>query len=323
MMFSPDASPFPVQEHIDSDEDGVGFSLRLANANGVTFNELARLLASPGHLYIPGSASPAIAFLFGANPSDVYNAFAQAYFRGDRLGALLLGHQFLRPYHLRQHRPQVCPHCLRERQRAPATWALSLVTACPTHYARLIDRCVCGRPISWRRPSIDICQCGRHLSSLQQPTVRADRREIEVSGVAAALLTRQAFSLTPCSPLPPFTNELSLDTFLRLIWAFGILTDTDHRDAPRCTSRVLPTSEASNVVCRAVDRLAEMSTTRSCRHKIAPTALESIRDDCTSESDLSLIGELIRYLGQSRPRVLRRHFRTVGEQLQLFGVQNA
>ncbi|WP_425530625.1 TniQ family protein, partial [Stenotrophomonas maltophilia] len=71
----------------------------------------------------------------------------------------------MRPYHLRQAHPQICPACIGENHRALATWSIGLGTACPKHGLRLRDRCQCGRPLCWRRPALDICECGLSLTT--------------------------------------------------------------------------------------------------------------------------------------------------------------
>jgi hypothetical protein len=154
LMFPYATVPYPIQDEVEPDEDGVGFVLRMATVNGITFNQLARKLASPGHLYLPAVASSALAFMFGCSPIRLEQAFVKPYFRGDiSQGAAFLGHQFLRPYLLKQAHPQLCPGCLAETQRAHAAWSVALVTCCPDHRVKLIDRCMCGRRVSWRRPS--------------------------------------------------------------------------------------------------------------------------------------------------------------------------
>lgn len=319
-MFVEATVPYPRQDEIDADEDGVGFALRMATLNGITFNELARRLASPGHLYLPANSTGAIAFMFGCTPMRLRSAFVTRYFRGEAHGARFLGHNFLRPYHLRQTRPQLCPACIRQHARALAAWSVCLVTACPTHRFRLLDRCICGRPISWRRPSIDICECGRLLTDADQPVRRGDPRELAVSSQIMYLLGAAHFRLHPLDEALSVLDGLSVDTFVRLLWIFGAV---DSNVCPRglhAANRLLSANEASALCCRAYDRLIRVIESKKHATGVAihRVALEALRLDCESLTDVQLVESLCsRLIGKrdcGRNRLLRGHER----QLPLF-----
>lgn len=323
-MFPPETVPFPRQDEVGADEDGVGFALRMATANGITFNELARRLASPGHLYLPSHASSAVAFMFGCTPHRLEHAFVRRYFRGDSFGAAFVGQHFLRPYHLRQTSPQLCPLCLGQNLRALAAWSISLVTCCPSHRIQLLDICTCGRPICWRRPSIDFCECGRRLTEPDQTIKPADAREIAVSAQIMFLLGPAHFRLRPPDRLPPGFDDISVDTFVRLIWSFGIIEDEQVRDHPRSTNRLLSTAESSALVCRAVDRLTMTIGKRSLppRVRISVTGVDALREECGSSADLQLIDALISCVRPIRSGHSLRHGREIFEQLSLFTDNN-
>ncbi|PMS16463.1 hypothetical protein C0Z18_23110 [Trinickia dabaoshanensis] len=293
-MFPSSTAPYPRQDEIDADEDGVGFALRMATRNGITFNELARQLASPGHLYLPSQSVGAIALMFGCTPIRLHRAFVQRYFRGESYGAQFLGHEFQRPYFLRQTRPQICPACLRERTRALAAWSICLITACPFHGIRLLDRCSCGRPVCWRRLSVEFCECGRLLTDRNQRIKQADPRELVISSQAMYLLGSNHFRLRPDDAMFGVFDGISIDTFLRLIWVFGIVTEGERAPRAGCISRILPTSDASTVCCRAFDRLARVigATKNVVEIDVHQTALEALRLDCISRPDIQLVESL-------------------------------
>ncbi|MFB9327824.1 TniQ family protein [Paenibacillus aurantiacus] len=56
---------------------------------------------------------------------------------------------------------QVCSICLKEASYQRNLWELSLVTTCPLHSCRLIDRCQdCGKAINPYRKKMSYCNCG-------------------------------------------------------------------------------------------------------------------------------------------------------------------
>lgn len=60
---------------------------------------------------------------------------------------------------------KVCPDCVRESRCCHRTWILPGAIVCPAHARPLIDTCGrCQRLITWRRPAVDVCSCGRYLT---------------------------------------------------------------------------------------------------------------------------------------------------------------
>ncbi len=323
-MFVGATVPYPRQDEIDDDEDGVGFALRMATLNGITFNELARRLASPGHLYLPASSSGAIAFMFGCAPMRLHSAFVTRYFRGEAYGARFVGHDFLRPYHLRQTRPQLCPACIRQHVRALAAWSVCLVTACPTHRLRLLDQCICGRPVSWRRPSIDICECGRLLTDIDQPVQGGDPRELAVSSQIMYLLGPAHFRLHSLDGALGAFDGLSVDTFVRLLWIFGTVDTNACPRGSRAANQLLPTNEAAALCCRAYDRLARVTESKKQATGVAVhhVALDALRLDCRSLADVQLVESLCSRLIGKRVYGRNRSPRGNEQQLLLFDEQD-
>ena len=258
--------------------------------------------------------------MFGGTPTRLARAFVTRYFRGEAHGARFLGHEFLRPYLLRQTRPQICPTCLRLDAKALAAWSISLVTACPIHRLALLDHCVCGRVVSWRRPSIDTCECGRLLTEAYQPVRQGDPREISISAQVTYLLDTDQFH-------PPFDenlgqfNSVSVDFFLRLVWIFGIIDRDSNGSRAHSANRLLPTSEASLLCGRAYDRLTRLMDLS--RHSgvvtIHHTALDALLDECRSVAESQFINSLQSRLNSAfSSNAVDRHRKLV-KQLPLFG----
>ncbi|WP_439890310.1 TniQ family protein [Ralstonia sp. 25C] len=323
MMLRTETMPYPRQEEISPEEDGVGFALRMAIANGLTFCDLARHLATPGHLYLPATACGSVAFMFGCTPERLKRAFVVRESHQGAQSANFLDHHFLRPYHLRQGSPQLCPACLEENHRALAAWSVCLVTSCPKHGLRLQDQCQCGRSIRWRRPALDICECGLCLTTRDQVPVVADARELAVSRHIADLLNAAPGQsvVRTASCLPIGFGNLSIDTFLRLFWIFGIVNSLQAEDHPRCANRCLSTDEAAALVRRAFDRLVSLVTRRpSCELvRIPIPALRALYEDCTTQDDLRCLSSLISRLHKRAPTRQLLRLTTIDHQLPLFG----
>ncbi len=323
MMLRTETMPYPRQEEISPEEDGVGFALRMAIANGLTFCDLARHLATPGHLYLPATACGSVAFMFGCTPERLKRAFVVRESHQGAQSADFLDHHFLRPYHLRQTCPQLCPACIEEDHRALAAWSVCLVTSCTKHGLRLQNRCQCGRSIRWRRPALDICECGLCLTTRDQVPVVADARELAVSRHIADLLNAAPGQLAvrTASCLPTGFGNLSIDTFLRLFWIFGIVDSLQAEDHPRCANRCHSTDEAAALVRRAFDRLASLVTRRPyCEPvRIPIPALRALYDDCTTQDDLRCLSSLISRLHKRAPTRQLLRLSTIDHQLPLFG----
>ncbi|WP_429342355.1 TniQ family protein [Paraburkholderia sp. GAS42] len=217
-----DTLPYPFVDEIFPDEDGVGYALRMADANALSFHQLATHLASPGHCYLPYSSAPEIAFMFGGTSELIARALVRRHFEDGITVADFAEHRFLRPKHLRQLRPQLCPFCLLEHGHARASWSITMMCCCTEHEVCLIDQCVCGRPISWRRRSLLVCECGRMLLGSSNSTHPATKGALAICRQIEYLLGRAHFRLQSQldSELAVF-DDISVDTFLRLVWALG------------------------------------------------------------------------------------------------------
>lgn len=83
-----------------------------------------------------------------------------------------------------------CPACLAEVDHWPQAWELSLCVACPDHRLALVDVCHgCGQPVTWSRPALLRCVCGRRLA--EAPWIKAGDREVEFSRLLVAKLNGQ------------------------------------------------------------------------------------------------------------------------------------
>lgn len=211
--------PLPVASPLHHDESGNGYALRMAVANGIPFSELAGLVASPGHRYMPAKAAPILAYLFGGSSVEIQRAIPKHRVSNGKTRVAFMGHTLNRSYLVRHTWPQVCPACLCEYGYAKALWDLAMSVACEIHRVVLVDRCnMCDRRLSWRRPSLNACWCGHTLSEL--PGIVAGDDAYMWSLQLARLLAAEV--VHGRSDGFVFLNGLDFDMCQRLVRACGL-----------------------------------------------------------------------------------------------------
>jgi len=269
--------PLPVQSKIYSDESGNGFALRLLGQNGLTFSDLATVVASVGHRYVPASAASHVAYLFGESVDSLIRAIPLTYKSNGCLVARFMDQYISRPYHLRHTRPQVCTQCLDEIGRARAVWEISLFTACPIHGCTLIDVCPqCRRSLSWRRPSLKSCFCGFDFASYVPD--RASPEHIWISRCIEQGLLGNSAAENAIDDLY-YLSKLSLDSILRLLRSVGISEHMNGRDLlPGKLTRVLRTADAHMVVSRAVTRLRQIESDKVRQNEVSRSRTWGVKD---------------------------------------------
>jgi hypothetical protein len=141
---------------------------------------------------------------------------------------------------------------------------------------------------------MDLCECGRRLGPSHQICRDATAQELAITSQAMYLLGPPSFRLRPSDSLFGVFDRLSVDTFVRLIWIFGIVDGDDPKRLPRCANKVLTTLEASMVCIRAYDRLALIldrgrSTSGFAVHL---AALDALRTESSEASDIRLLDSL-------------------------------
>jgi len=140
-----------------------GFLLRLAEGNG---------LAGSGELFGQKPPSPdVLAGYIGLEGDDdsIARLFRQ---RGPGAKGTL---------RLWNHRTsRYCPLCWRDEKQWRQEWELTLLTACPQHGCRLVDRCQsCGLLLDWRRKSLGHCRSEHSLGIL--PSQQASAAELALA----------------------------------------------------------------------------------------------------------------------------------------------
>ncbi|RZT91733.1 TniQ protein [Advenella incenata] len=274
----------PIQDDLKPDESGNGYALRMTEANGIQFSQLARSMASLGHRYLPNEAAGKIAYLFGGNPIDVGKAIPKTYREKGHVFTVFKDCILTRPYHVRKSWIQVCPLCLLEAGFAQAVWELSLVTACPRHCIRLLDHCPkCFRKLTWRRPNLLECNCGKSLADSDLEL--ASKAELWLSSTVFCHLSGARMRLEKEFPYS-FLAGLSLDILLRLIRALGISRGIEPISdfKPGKLTRVLSSNEAVQVVRRAFLRISDLYEKNSGLFVSASIHMRDVEDICIHSS---------------------------------------
>jgi hypothetical protein len=219
---------------------------------------------------------------------------------------------------------RVCPRCLSERGFCKLSWSFRLVPVCHWHRLPLMAACLhCRRTISWDRPQIDICPCGRFLRPAPIP-VEAPPAVIDWAlWVERRLTTPTATArdpgLTPA--VPRMLNELTLDGAFRLVVAFGLLQrQADQPLAAAATARA--TDGAIRMIVRGLERLSLIDGSLQRVRELAPqihvAALERLRTHPADSVDANCAALLLQHLGDRSDRHVDMRGRYVRGQMTLF-----
>ena len=218
--------------------------------------------------------------------------------RGLRLGA----RQFSAASLLVGKSARVCPHCLPELGFCELSWCFKLAPVCPSHGVPHLGACVhCRRTISWDRPQIDICSCGRYfrpaLVTAEPPLVVIDWARWISRRLAPTRVSAREAAIQLA--VPRMLDELSLDGAFRLVEAFGLLQKPDEQ--PRvaaATARSI--AGAMGVIARGLERLAFIDGSLERVRDIAPqihiAALERLRASAVDPVDASCAALLLRHV---------------------------
>lgn len=156
----------PIGKFPAAGESGMSWVLRVATANLVSMSWLRSRLAVLQPRPFNAEDSLKLAAVLAADPSEL-RARLPIYGRVGRTPAILyFGQTTLIAPCLRFRRPQVCPTCLHCFGYCPGAWDYSCHAVCPIHHVPMVEQCVrCKHPLTWDRPSIDVCKCGAYIES--------------------------------------------------------------------------------------------------------------------------------------------------------------
>lgn len=219
---------------------------------------------------------------------------------------------------------RVCPICLSEFGFCELSWSFKLAPVCPRHKVPYLGTCVhCRQSISWDRPQIDICTCGRYF---KPASVVADPPAAVIAWVdwVAARLAPSSVASRETEGLlavPRMLNELTLDGAFRLIEAFGLLQRPDEQPlVAAATARSIP--GAVGLIARGLERLAHIDGRLQKVRDLAPqihiSALERLRAHAADTADANCAAVLLRHLGDRSDRDVDMRGRHARGQMVLF-----
>jgi len=254
-----DLQPLPVRVMPQNGESGLAFLLRAAQRNGMTLQVLFAWLGIGQSQIVTPDAVARLAWVTEVPRSWLETCMVT---RGDgsrHRCCAWADASWACALALRGSRPQFCPACLREGRACQAMWELSGAFACLQHGALLCDTCGhCGRPLSWQRPSIDVCCCGHYFSKGQSPI--AEKQHLAWTEYLLFKVNGRPTSSMPTWSHPAWFNHLSVDGIITIVHAVGVREKPNMR-VSGASARAVPTPLAMcGFVSRALDRLDVMGT---------------------------------------------------------------
>ena len=181
-------------------ESLLGYVLRVSEANGyeTPWHVLAHAGLNQAEISSTGLPVDKLTAVLGLPRNGLDHLAYSVTDSGGERNYQLLGHSLgkrLGYDPLRLHKPQVCPHCVKESGYIDAFFDLSLAVACPAHRCTLVSECpACGAPLSWFRPGLLTCKCGASLQNA--PTEDVPAALVDLMAILWANLHRRPTSAT-------------------------------------------------------------------------------------------------------------------------------
>lgn len=317
-------SQLPVEVMRFDGESGIGHVMRAFWANGMSMTRVYEWLHVRLGKPLRDVDARVLAWVVQAPPEwlaeRLFMAPGAADDRRVRLGARTFSAAPL----LMGKTARICPRCLSELGFCDLGWSFKFAPTCPKHGVPLLGACVhCKRTISWDRPQIDICRCGRYYKPAHATG------EPPPAALAWALWVRARLS-TGAAPgqedgirvaVPRMLDELSLDGAFRLVEAFGFFEEADEQPlAAASTARSI--AGAISVIVRGLERLmlidGNLGWVRDLGPRLHIAALERLRAYAVDAADANCAALLLRNLGDCSGRDVDMRGRHARGQMALF-----
>lgn len=325
-----DLQPLPVAVEASDEESGLGFLLRCAHANGIALQFLANHAGVRSLRWMVPRDIETLAYLAGVSPNWLGQRVKTRRQVNGRRQYSYLGWEWGSIASLRVKQPQVCPECLAEYAICRAEWDVAMIFACPVHRALLIDRCShCGMRLTWLRPAIDVCCCGRylrrsgrehHLSRDEMPWCQTLSARLEGKHLARAVEL-------PTIQLPEWIFHVTPDGASRLVHALGALSKPGQCLSSAKVVEIPSPFELAEVIERGLARgrmLLEQSIEfrRSMRVLIYEPGLQRLARQGVVFEDQQAAAQLMKSLDCESQDLVERERRRGGRptkgQLELF-----
>ena len=319
-------SPLPVRCDLSDDESGYGFLLRSSKANGISLDRLMELAGVRSRTWLRLKDIETLAFLTNTAPDALAYRTRQRSVSGGRRVFAFLGCEWMGVEAFRVRSLQVCPDCLKERERCPAVWELTGYCVCVRHHRLLIDRCGrCQRQLGWSRPATDICRCKHYLArtaeqAVANPLLTAWCAWLESRSVGARLLDVAGVLPTWLLPLEP-------DAAFQLMMALGRRGAEGERISAADGVRAVTPTDMAACVARGL-ALAPALSDNSALQREAAELIDAARlerlvrfgvDETVRRIARQLLGRMRRPSRLNQIGQPMRNGRATRGQLELFG----
>lgn len=251
-------------------ESGLGYCLRLAQANAGSLVDLRRAMGMKEREAFRHKHTSALAQLAEVDVTHIGEILPQSLGRGAGTRLSCYGHRFRSRTALRLRFAQVCPVCVNTYRYTRADWDLSLSAVCVEHKCHLVDRCQeCTAALRWERSAIQWGHCGHLLSGSQKPVSVASQNLLAQSILSMRLAHESVEQLLASAGLFPWLAMLSVDGWMNLLLAFGLGRYRWEVAAPGTFGKVPSTGNACDVVGRGMERLIAWSQSSVTSEEIA------------------------------------------------------
>lgn len=292
--------PLPISMSLAERESGIGYLYRLLRRNGLSLSQFRQMAGMDYRAFPNARQANLVSFLGSESPARLAPRFIKTVSLTGRKAFRLGIHRLSNAGHLRGRHPQVCIPCLYATGIADLAWEFTAVTCCPSHQTYLVDTCHhCQKPLSWDRPDLTICSCGRYLTRHDHPLGIPTAQELELATHLHALVFDNH---QPMATIPAWVGSLSLDGISAFIRAFGLCTKPDQA-FPRSRSFCRVGSNYwIELTQRAISRWMEPGGDSDLiRPWVNLPILERFHGIYASTADLEITGYWIRQLSGRLP----------------------
>lgn len=315
--------PLPVVVSAKYEESALSYVMRALHANGMSLEKARAWLGIKSWYSLNRQELALLAWHLDVSSDWLRWRSLRAKTSGSFATFRLLGCQFVSASIRPSRNAAICPECVRIERFCRASWLLKCIVVCPEHGEPILERCAkCGQLISWLRPDIDVCNCGRYLVRPVDQEVVTDQliswvRWIEwrigsYSGPEGGQFPRH---------IPQVLNEMSLDGAMRLVVSFGLLEDSVQ--SVRVASwRTLGNRGVIGVISRGLSRLHELDSSWDSLGDVGSLVhlpiLERMRSDGVDSADILNASHLVSALKKKPYGTWDRRVKLPHGQLSLF-----
>ena len=318
-------SSFPISLELHEDESGLGFCLRAATVSGGQLISLRRLLGIGPTARIQAAHAARLSQWFGVNEARLEQRLPAFLQRENGARRLCYGHFFRQPAALRSTQPQLCTQCISEKGYLQDVWDLTLATCCLEHSLLLTGRCLqCQSAIKWDRKGVQWGACRHHLGETQKAEIASSELLSAQHILQASFRSMKCSSVAMDAGLPRWLAGLSVDGWMQVFYAFGLLKSAWTSLCPKELSQCLSPVDAQEVVSRGFRRLQafgglSMAAAENWSSVVARAPIVNLMICPTGSQDQAIGSQLLKQIfGLSELDSVVRKYPQLA-QLDLFG----